>query len=147
MFEQKNSKILLCVFIRRNQDPAPRLYYYLLTAPPLFLYSFPSLISNCLNLPFGMQVRSRRLKKAYFLQTRSRGQGEALYQGGPQGVPPCLSPRISSKGGGQGLHPDLSHRTGNQPYTFRSPRTGTPFSARFGKEKGGGPRGTVEPVG
>ena len=33
-----------------------------LTALPLFLHSFTSLISNCLNLLFGIQERSRRLK-------------------------------------------------------------------------------------
>ena len=33
----------------------------------------PSRISNCLNLPFGTQRRSRRLIEAYILQTRNRG--------------------------------------------------------------------------
>ena len=48
-------------FFRRNQDPAPRLHYCFLTAL-LFLHSLHSLISNCLNLPFGTQESSRRLK-------------------------------------------------------------------------------------
>ena len=39
----------------------------------LFLHPLPSLISNCLNLPFGTQGRSRRLDEAYFLQTRNSG--------------------------------------------------------------------------
>ena len=59
--------------LRRNQDPALRLHYCFLTAPPLFLHSLPSLISNCLNLPFGTQGRSRRLNEAKFLQTRHTG--------------------------------------------------------------------------
>ena len=42
--------------LRRNQDPAPRLHYCFLTAPPL------SLISNCLNLPSGTQGRSWKLE-------------------------------------------------------------------------------------
>ena len=33
-----------------------------LVFPPLFLHSLPSLISNCLNLPFGIQEISRRLR-------------------------------------------------------------------------------------
>ena len=41
--------------------PGKPLHYYFLTALPLFLYSL-NLISNCLNLPFGTQGRSRRLK-------------------------------------------------------------------------------------
>ena len=45
---QKGSKILLRIFLElRNQDPAPRLYYCLLTSPPQFLHPLPSLISNC----------------------------------------------------------------------------------------------------
>ena len=49
--------------LRRKQDPAQGLHCCFLTAPPLFLHSFPSLISNCLNMPFGTQGRSRRLTK------------------------------------------------------------------------------------
>ena len=52
-----------------NQDPLSRLYHHLIV-PPLFLYPLPSLISNCLNPPFGTQGRSRRLNEAYILQTR-----------------------------------------------------------------------------
>ena len=57
--------------MRRNQDPAPLLYYCFLTSSPLFLHLLPSLISSCLNLLFGTQGRSRRLNEAYFLQTRN----------------------------------------------------------------------------
>ena len=39
----------------------------------LFLHPLPCLISNYLNLPFETQGRSRRLDKAYFLQTRNLG--------------------------------------------------------------------------
>ena len=61
--------------LRRNQDSAPRLYYCFLTAPPLFLRSLPSLISNSLNLPFGTQGKSKRLNESYFLQTRKGWEG------------------------------------------------------------------------
>lgn len=100
MFLQKNSKILLCVFFRRNQDPALRLYYYLLTAPPLFLYSFPSLISNCLNLPFGTQGRLRRLNETYCLPIRTVDTERTCTQEGPTGsccvtsIWPGLSPTV-----------------------------------------------------
>ena len=45
-FLQNNSKVLLCIFIQEDQDPASRLHYFLFTAPPLFLHPLPSLISN-----------------------------------------------------------------------------------------------------
>ena len=70
---QKNSRYCYVYSLRRNQDPAPRLHYCFLIAPPLSLYSLPSLIRNCLNLPFGTQGRLRRLNEAYFLQTRNGG--------------------------------------------------------------------------
>ena len=50
-----------------------------------------SLISCCLNLPFGTQVRSRRLNETYFLQTRNWGQGKDLYPGGPPPPPGSCS--------------------------------------------------------
>ena len=74
----QNSSKIPCVYpLRGNQDPAPRLHYCFLTAPPLSLHPLPSLISNCLNLPFGTQERSGRLDEAYFLQTRNRGHRKA----------------------------------------------------------------------
>ena len=72
--------------LKRNQDPAPRLHYSFLTAPPLFLHSLPSLISNYLNLPLGTLGRSWRLNEAYFLQTRNRGLRKGLYLRGLQGL-------------------------------------------------------------
>ena len=51
---------------KRNQDFVPSLHYCFLTAPPLFLHSLPSLISNCLDRPFGTQRRSRRLKPSSY---------------------------------------------------------------------------------
>ena len=74
--------------LRGSQDPAPRRHYCLLTAPPLSLHPVPSLINNCLNLPFWTQGRSRSLDEAYFLQTRNRGQGKDCIQEGPTGS--CL---------------------------------------------------------
>ena len=55
-------------FLRGNQDPAPRLHYCLLAAPPLSLHPLPSLISNCLNLSFGTQGRSWRLESVPYKQ-------------------------------------------------------------------------------
>ena len=68
----------------RNQDPAPRLHSCFLTVPPLFLHSLPSLISNCLNLPFGTQAMSRRLNDACFLRIRQRIQ-KGFVPGRPTG--------------------------------------------------------------
>ena len=66
-----------------NQDPLSRLYHHLIV-PPLFLYPLPSLISNCLNPPFGAQGRSRRLNEAYILQTRNGEHRADLYSRAPQ---------------------------------------------------------------
>ena len=54
--------------LKGNQDPVPRLHYCFLTAPPLSLHPLPSLISNCLNLPFGTQERSWRLESVPYKQ-------------------------------------------------------------------------------
>ena len=53
---------------KRVQDPAPRQNYPLTVVPPWSPHPLPSLISNFLNLPFGIQERSRRLTEAYFKQ-------------------------------------------------------------------------------
>ena len=47
--------------------------------PPPSLLSLSSLISSYLNLPFGIQERSRTLTVTYFLQRRNRGLREDLY--------------------------------------------------------------------
>ena len=67
--------------VSTTAPPAKPLHCCFLTAPPLFLHSLPSLISNCLNLPFGTQGKSRWLNKAYFLQTGNRGHGFEPWSG------------------------------------------------------------------
>ena len=69
--------------LKRNQDPATRLHYHFLTAPPLLPHLLLSLISNYLNLPFGTQVRLWRLNEAYLLQARNGGHRKDLNQGQP----------------------------------------------------------------
>ena len=60
---KSRTQILLCIHhLRENQDPAPRLHYCFLTTPSLSLQPLPSLISNCLNLPFETQGMSWRLE-------------------------------------------------------------------------------------
>ena len=44
---QRGSKIYCVYSLRRNQHPAPRLLYFVLTAPSRPLHPLPSLISNC----------------------------------------------------------------------------------------------------
>ena len=70
--------------LRGNQDPGPRLQYCLWTASPLSLCPLPSLISDCLNLPFGTQGRSWRLKP-YSLQARNGGCRKASVPRSPTG--------------------------------------------------------------
>ena len=76
--------IPLCLFLEEEPGPCPMLHYSFLISPPLFLHSLTSLISNCLNLPFATQGRSRRLNETYFPQTRNGGHRNDLYLGGPQ---------------------------------------------------------------
>ena len=54
------------ISLSRNQDSVWRLYQPLIVFL-VFLYLLSFLFSNCLNLPFGTQGRSRRLNEAYFL--------------------------------------------------------------------------------
>ena len=75
--------IVMHISLNRNQDPVSRLYHHLIVSP-LFLYPLPSLISNCLNPPFGTKGRSRRLNEAYILQTRNGEHRTDLYSTAPQ---------------------------------------------------------------
>ena len=52
---------------------------------PCLLFPLPSLINNCLNLPFGSQVRSWRLNEAYFLQQENRRHRTAFVPRIPTG--------------------------------------------------------------
>ena len=63
---------------QRNGELALWLQYCFLTAAPLFLQPLPSLMSSCLNLPFGTQGRSRRLNEAYYLQMKNGGPRKAF---------------------------------------------------------------------
>ena len=67
---QNNSK---CYYILPwvASEPSPKLHHCFLSAPPLSLHPLPSTINNYLNLPFENHRRSRKLNKAYFLQTRN----------------------------------------------------------------------------
>ena len=53
---------LLCTSPKEEPAPCPMLHDCLLTAFPLFLHSHTCLFTNCLNLSFGTQGRSGRLK-------------------------------------------------------------------------------------
>ena len=44
---RKGQRYCYVYSLRMNQDPAPRLHYCFLTAPPWSLHPLPSLISNC----------------------------------------------------------------------------------------------------
>ena len=48
-FCRKAQKYPYVYSLRRNQDPAPSLYYCFLTAPPLFLHPLPSLMGMSLS--------------------------------------------------------------------------------------------------
>ena len=56
-----------------------------LTAFPLFLHSLQALISNCLNLPFGNQRNSEKLK-SFSYKPRKGGMERLLYPGRLHGV-------------------------------------------------------------
>ena len=79
----EKSKIHCYVYsMRRNQEPASSLHYCFLIALSLFLHSLTSLVSNCLNLCFGTQGRSRRLKP-FSHEQETRNTERLLYPGGP----------------------------------------------------------------
>ena len=80
-----SSEILFLYPLSGNKDPVPKLYYCFLTVPPWPLHSFPSLISNSLNLPIGTQESSWRLNEAYFLQSRNEGHRKVFMTGCPTG--------------------------------------------------------------
>ena len=69
---QNSSKILLCISLGGGglPGPCPKAALSFLDCPSLVS---TSLISKCLNLPFGTQERSWRLNEAYFPQTRNGG--------------------------------------------------------------------------
>ena len=71
--------------LRRNQNPAPRLQYFLLTILPWSLHPFLSMISNCWNLTFETQGMSQRLKS--IPQRQEMGDTEKLVcPGAPKGL-------------------------------------------------------------
>ena len=65
-------------------EPTPKQQYCFLAVSTLSLHPLSSLISNCLNPPFGPQGRSRRLIEAYVLQTRNGEHTTDLYFRAPQ---------------------------------------------------------------
>ena len=85
-FLQKNSKILLCAFVEEEEGPCFISEVLFLDCSSLFPYSFPSLINGYLNLPFGTQGRSKRLKERLSPSPRNRGYGKALQLRGPHSV-------------------------------------------------------------
>ena len=74
--------------LRENQDPAPRLHYCFLTVSPLSplsLHPLPSLISNCLNLPFGTQEGHGGWMKPISCNQEMGDTERLLCPGAPQG--------------------------------------------------------------
>ena len=59
---QKGSKILLCIFLEEKAGPCPKAMLLSLDCASRSLHPCPSLIREGLNLPFGPQGRSGRLK-------------------------------------------------------------------------------------
>ena len=74
---------VICIPWERT-GPGPKAALLFLDCSFFVLHALLSLISHCLNPLFGTQGRSRRLKKAYFLQTRNRGHRK-ICVGVPQG--------------------------------------------------------------
>ena len=76
-----------CLSLEEEPGPCPKLHDCFLTTFPLFLHSFPPLISNCLHLPFGIQGKSRKLKLFSYKQVTGDTE-RLLYPGGPHSL--CL---------------------------------------------------------
>ena len=77
-FSEKNLKVLLCIFLEGEPGWCPKAALSLLDPSSFVCIPLLSLISNCLNLPFGTLEKSRRLNDAYFLQTRNGGHRKAF---------------------------------------------------------------------
>ena len=105
---QKSSKILLSISLEGEPGHCPKAsLLFLLTVSPLTLHPLPSLISNCLNLLFGIQGRSRRRTEAYFLLPRNGRHRKVLVPIstiGPWSVSVYVSREAEAKGG-EGLFP------------------------------------------
>ena len=84
---------------------APELHCCFLSVSPLSLHPLPSLISNCLNLPFGTQGRSWRLESVPYEQ-EEHGKASVLRR--PTG--PCSASLLPAAG-----------QLLSQPPVFRSP--------------------------
>ena len=91
--------------LRGNQDPAPRLHCCFLTVPPLSLHPLPPLISNCLNLPFGSQGRSREAERSVFPVVKKWGTQKGFCAHEPHRV--LLSSNTSSRPPAPYLHPTV----------------------------------------
>ena len=81
---QRGSNILLCIFLKEEPGPTPRLYYCLLAAPPWSLHTLPSLISN-----FLWNSRNVMEPEAYSLKARKGGHRKACVPSSLQ-EPSCL---------------------------------------------------------
>ena len=78
-----SSKILLYLSVDRETGPCPKTS---LDCLPLVSHPLPSLINNCLNLPFGTQGRSRRQTESCFLDYKKWGDSDkSLCPRAPQG--------------------------------------------------------------
>ena len=90
---QKSAKILLCVSLEVEPASCPKAALLFFDCSSLVLESLPSLISNCLNLPFGTQGRSWRLEPIPYKQ--EVGDIERLLcPGPPQGPAVSLPPEV-----------------------------------------------------
>ena len=81
---QNSSKILLRISHEGEPGPYPKAALSFLDCS-LSLHPLPSLISNCLNLPFGTQGRSWRLESVPYKQEMGDTERLTWCPGAPQG--------------------------------------------------------------
>ena len=79
--EELEDTVMPCASLEEEPGPASRLCSGLLTAPPWSLHPLPSFFSKGLNLPFGAQGGSQRLKPISGKQ--ETGTREGLCPGAP----------------------------------------------------------------
>ena len=84
-FCRRTQRYIVMYILRGGTRTLLHLHFCFLSAPPLFLHSLPSLISNCLNLSFRTQVRSRR-PKPFSEKHEMGGRERLLYPGEPYRV-------------------------------------------------------------
>ena len=74
-----NGIVLLCIYLEVEAGHSPNTALLFSDCHSFFYVSFPYVISNCFDMPFGTLGRSGRQNEAYFLEVKNRGHRKVLH--------------------------------------------------------------------